>query len=728
MKLRGKIVSRNVILFVLGFIIFLIVILYSITNYIVETNSEKLLVSTDLKKQYFESFFQNIEHDLNVIASRPNLTNDFNLLLFQFDNINKRHSSAKEHLQNLYILNNPYETKNELNSLLEIENYNNLESYSIVREYGSQYEKIHPEFNTLLVEKGYDDILFISTKGDIIYSTSKNSDFAANVVKDLDHTNLYQFFELLSNSEEVNVQFVDFEIYEPTGRPQAFAGKTILNPFGYPMGYLIFEISIDQIDSIMQDTTGMSDYTQTYVVGKDLLMRNNSIYAEYPTILSQKVETPQVFEALNGEKGWIRSKDYSGEEVLAVYEPFTYNNINWAMIGETKYSFIQEQIDSFSNLIIIIFAAITIAVVISSILFSNATVKPIKALTHKIQIFSRGDLSVDFQSDKNDEIGEMSKALSEMSSTLKNSIENIINSSNKVQNLSLDLRKFSTNLTESSNSLTEKTQVINNETQETAASIEEVTAGVQEVTSTTSRVEEDMNILSGESQKLSIDAQEGRKEINEIAQNINNSLGKTENTSEIVKSLAKSAQDIEDIVETISSITEQTNLLALNAAIEAARAGEAGRGFSVVADEIRALAEQSKDATQRISEILKNIKEQSKSANESIDITYSTVKDTFERSSSILEHFNMILDRIQNISNNINNIKESVEQQTEVTNEIAVAMDKASNSVSNISEKINTIFLEVKSQNEQTIGLNDNIKELSTLSTELKNQFQQFTL
>lgn len=66
LKLRGKIVSRNLIVFISGFIVFLIIILYSITNYIIENNAEKLIVSTELKKQYFNNFFQNIEQDLNV--------------------------------------------------------------------------------------------------------------------------------------------------------------------------------------------------------------------------------------------------------------------------------------------------------------------------------------------------------------------------------------------------------------------------------------------------------------------------------------------------------------------------------------------------------------------------------------------------------------------------------------------------------------------------------------
>ncbi len=121
MKIQGKLVSRNVILFVAGFIAFLIIILYSITNYIVDNSAEKLIISSELKKQYFENFFNNIEKDLNIISNRPDLSNNLNLLLFQFNNINKRYSNnAKQYLQDMYITNNPFENRNELNSLLDI--------------------------------------------------------------------------------------------------------------------------------------------------------------------------------------------------------------------------------------------------------------------------------------------------------------------------------------------------------------------------------------------------------------------------------------------------------------------------------------------------------------------------------------------------------------------------------------------------------------------------------
>ncbi|MGI6477201.1 MAG: hypothetical protein ACOX1K_05790 [Defluviitoga tunisiensis] len=205
MKIQGKLVSRNVILFVAGFIAFLIIILYSITNYIVDSSAEKLIISSELKKQYFENFFNNIEKDLNIISNRPDLSNNLNLLLFQFNNINKRYSNnAKQYLQDLYITNNPFENRNDLNSLLDIKNFENIESYSIVREYSAQHEKVHPELNILLKEKGYDDILFITTSGDLIYTTSKNSDLGSNVIQDLSETNLNQLFNFTNTIRRYN--------------------------------------------------------------------------------------------------------------------------------------------------------------------------------------------------------------------------------------------------------------------------------------------------------------------------------------------------------------------------------------------------------------------------------------------------------------------------------------------------------------------------------------------
>ncbi|WP_088332478.1 methyl-accepting chemotaxis protein [Lacimicrobium sp. SS2-24] len=189
---------------------------------------------------------------------------------------------------------------------------------------------------------------------------------------------------------------------------------------------------------------------------------------------------------------------------------------------------------------------------------------------------------------------------------------------------------------------------------------------------------------------------------------------RVEEATEVLSKLEKNSQQINSIVSTIQGISEQTNLLALNAAIEAARAGEQGRGFAVVADEVRVLSQRTHDSTEEISDMITALQSNANSAvtmmSSCVDMTEESVNDAANASKS----FTQIAEAIQDISDMAGQIATAAEQQTTVTEEI----NKNTVDIQSVSER----FLEDAKQSLEKAS------ELNTLSTDLSAQIQQFRL
>jgi methyl-accepting chemotaxis protein len=775
MKIQTKLILGASVLIVTGLVCTSVVLGYISSQQsklaLEEANIEKLNSIKYSTTAQLHTYFNQVAQQVKSVSTNQAIIKATKQLRFSFYNyessdvVTEQKSSVSNYYDNVFLSEyqklNPNK-KPELASLVNQLSSNALalqheyiaknkypfyEKYKLQSDgqfnaYASAHQNIHQELSVFTEQFGFEDVYVVDAKkGDIMYSVNKNIDYAVSLNQgyfaDTDLGRAFKEALKITPDQVDTVYLSDFSFYMPSfDKPELFISKPIYEGEKIS-GVLIFKLSSTKMNQIITYRSdwrknGLGQTGQTFLVANDRLMRSNSRVLEetpeqYKDILRQQnieqtsleaiqnhqtsillhpVKTPAVDAAIAGSEGTVRFQNYTGYEVISSYSPIKLLDNEWVIISQMNYKEATHAAATLSKKLafssIITAVIVIIASLFATLLFARSLVAPINKTVEVMKDIAQGegDLTARLDETRSDEIGELAKWFNTFTKKVQSVILDIKQEAIQLEDTSQQMKKIST---ENTKGATQQQQTIKNVT----ISMNEISELAENVADFAIDAEKTADTVTSASANGVLVMESTKSSILNVVKNV-------DEASQTVNELEVTSKTIGSVVGVINAIAEQTNLLALNAAIEAARAGEQGRGFAVVADEVRALASRTQESTLEINSIIETLQKNARAAVTAMKLGNESVELSVQEAEKASESLLHIKQEIINITKLNKQISESAQVQNTASNGAKILINEV-NAVSEENQN-NSKAVEQNSQDisSATHKLNDLINQFKS--------------
>ena len=604
-------------------------------------------------------------------------------------------------------------------------------------EYAKLHEQYHDYFRTFLKEFGYYDIFIADAQtGNIVYSVYKELDFATSVktgpYADTGIGNAFQK-ALQANSAD-SVKHSRLDSYLPSYDAMAgFVSSPVVDAGGKTIAVLIYQIPLDVISHIMThgetwQSAGLGTSGETYIVSKQsTLVTESRFFLEDPegyfaalktslpqvaqqvkqsgtTVGIQPVTTPVVNKALAGESGFDRISDYRGVEVFSYYSTVNIGEYSYALLAEIDVEEALLPAVSLRNKLIsgTVFAVIMIAglAAVLAIWLAGRLVKPLNKVGDTCEALAsgEGDLTIVLDKSNIPEINRIIEPFNHFIGQIRTIVAQVKDDADSLASAAEELSAVTQQSEQNAVDQAKQTELVDE-------AISQLSTSVGEVAKSTAK-SRDHGVQATSS------LTENQERADYVADNIQLLVKLIKDSSHVISSLKDEVGQITDLLNVITSIADQTNLLALNAAIEAARAGEAGRGFSVVADEVRALANRSQESTVEIGRLVEKM-------NLSSVKSVQAMEKAEAAASGGIHLVELVTKAMKELSTTIDQVQEMADLVAQATEE----QDQTSRMVLGSVSKVNALSTEVRSGAAQISSAS---LELASIASHTRSMVSRF--